>query len=147
MMVGKWNWRRSGFVTAQNEPRALETLTTTGFSDSCSSESEAWVTRMRPMTLVSNTVRATGPVTSAIGLMPALLISTSRWPSFLAMELRAVSTDESSVTSSCTKVAAYLVRRRLSTIDVACSEVYGMSPLDQLSGCFVTETLVGSGDQ
>ena len=66
MMEGKWNWRRSGLVTAQNEPSALETLTTTGFSDFSKSGSAAWVTRMMPIALVSNTSRATWPSTSAV---------------------------------------------------------------------------------
>jgi len=42
MTAGWWNWRRSGLVTAQNEPSALETLTTTGLSDFSSSGSAAW---------------------------------------------------------------------------------------------------------
>ena len=61
-MAGTWNAGRSGLVTAQNEPRALETLTTTGFWDLRSSGSAAWVTRMILTALVSDTFSASGPL-------------------------------------------------------------------------------------
>jgi hypothetical protein len=53
-------------------------LTTTGLSDRSSRGREAWVTRMTPITLVSNTSRATWALTSPDVLIPALLTRTSR---------------------------------------------------------------------
>lgn len=45
-------------VSAENEPRALETLTTTGLSDFRRSGSAAFVTRMTPTALVFDRPRA-----------------------------------------------------------------------------------------
>src|SRR5215813_10370862 len=59
-MAGTWSAGRSGLVTAQKEPRALEMSTTTGLPELRSSGSAARVTRITPTTLVSNTSRRRG---------------------------------------------------------------------------------------
>ena len=87
-MAGKCEAGRDGSWVAQNEPSALETLTTTGFSDLRSSGSAASVTRMMPTAFVSNTSRALGAVERlatppARLAMPALLTRTSSPPSGL----------------------------------------------------------------
>jgi hypothetical protein len=54
-IAGYFEAGRDGSWLAQNEPSALEMLTTTGFSDSFSRRSAASVTRMMPTAFVSNT--------------------------------------------------------------------------------------------
>jgi len=53
---------RDGSWLAQNEPSALETLTTTGFADLRRSGSAASVTRMMPTALVSKHPQRIRPV-------------------------------------------------------------------------------------
>src|SRR6476619_1022943 len=84
---GKCEAGRDGSCVAQNEPRALETFTTTGLAERRSRGSAASVTRMMPTAFVSNTSRALGPSSasprpSRVRLaMPALLTRTSSPPS------------------------------------------------------------------
>jgi len=124
----------------------LETLTTTGLSDFSSSGSADWVTRMTPIALVSNTFSATGPLTSAGALMPALLTSTSRWPSRSSITPMAVSTDVSSVTSSCTNrpPSSDAVASRARRSAHRCRRCV---PLRSVAGSLAPESLVGSGDE
>src|ERR1035437_5457156 len=103
---------RDGSWVAQNEPRALEMFTTTGFSDCCSSGSAASVARTMPTAFVSKTSRTLGPSSASLMLaplarlaMPALLTRTSSPVPESAIVAKAAATEASSVTSSWTNRA------------------------------------------
>jgi hypothetical protein len=85
------------------EPSPLLTFTTTGAGDFSSSGRKACITRTTPKTLVSNTSRMIGPVTSptpVIGpAIAALLTSTSRPPAAATVSAAAAATEASSVMS------------------------------------------------
>ena len=76
-----------------NEPMPLLTLITAGASDRFSSGRNAVVTRTTLITLVSNTSRASSPVSSDAAtwapMIPALLISVSTRPSCASMSAAA----------------------------------------------------------
>ena len=87
-----------------SDPMPLLTFTMTGADERCSSGSMACVTRTSPKTFVSYTARMWSAVVSAGGRnppgMPALLMSTSRWPTSASSNDAAALTEASEVTSS-----------------------------------------------
>ena len=135
-----------GFRPGPTGAAALETLTTTGFSDFSSKGSAAWVTRMRPIALVSNTLSASGPLTSAAILMPALLTRTSKWS--LAFVGSTKSGLHGCVVSHVKlhELATELGCCHLSMLEAARPDVDGMPVLDQLANGLMIETFVGPSE-
>jgi hypothetical protein len=100
-------------------------------------------------TFVSNTSRASSPVSSAAGArvpgIPTLLMSVSMRASCASMSAAARATESSSVTSIATKRAPS--RRRPSELWVARAEDDGVSEFSQAAGGLVAESLVRPGDE
>lgn len=116
-----------------SDPTPLDTLTIRGEGARRSIGSIAFVTRMTPKTLVSSTVRMLS-ISTRVGscgitpVIPALLTSTSRPPTYSSTSAAAAATLSSDVTSSGTPNASTPLARSLATASLRRSSSRAPTP-------------------